>query len=163
MQGADFPVPPAPSASAALSPAEAAKNVPPEFAGRSAPEAKNPFAHLCTADFQLEIISDVAPGKNVAQAALNQAFIAKAAEVKIAEDMKPQKIKAIKYLARIGCGCYDLDGSITQAMVEALGDCTEDVRLQTIKALEGVADKEKCDKCQERSCCDEKILLKLAD
>ena len=32
--------------------------------------------------------------------------IKKAAEVKMAEDLKKQKIKAVKYLAGIGCGCY---------------------------------------------------------
>src|SRR5688572_25487533 len=39
--------------------------------------------------------------------------IKKAAEIKQAEDLKKQKIKAIKYLASIGCGCYNRDGSIT--------------------------------------------------
>ncbi|MFM2097065.1 MAG: hypothetical protein RIS70_4189, partial [Planctomycetota bacterium] len=36
--------------------------------------------------------------------------IKKAAEIKKEEDLAKQKIKAVKYLASIGCGCYNRDG-----------------------------------------------------
>lgn len=90
------------------------------------------------------------------------AVVRKGAEVKIAEDLKRQKIKAIKYLASIGCGCYDLDGSITQAMVEALGDCTEDVRLAAVQAIGEAAEGKCCANCGQSCCCKEPIVKKLA-
>ncbi|MCH5377982.1 MAG: hypothetical protein JJ992_28830, partial [Planctomycetes bacterium] len=86
-----------------------------------------------------------------------------AAEVKQAEDLAPQKIKAIKYLAEIGCGCYDKDGKITQAMVAAMQDCTEDVRMAAVEAIAGGAEGECCSNCNQRSCCNEKIAQQLAE
>jgi hypothetical protein len=86
-----------------------------------------------------------------------------AAKVKIQEDLAPQKIKAVKYLVKMGCGCYNDDGAITQALVEALDDCTPDVREATIKALTEVAEDEVCTKCGTKKCCEEEILMKLAE
>ncbi len=89
--------------------------------------------------------------------------IKKAAEVKAAEDLKPQKIKAIRYLASIGCGCYDTDGSITDALVAATDDCTEDVRLVAVRAIGRAAeDQGCCNQCGMTCCCNEKILKRLA-
>ena len=90
------------------------------------------------------------------------AAIKKAAEVKQAEDLKKQKIKAVKYLASIGCGCYDVDGGVTDAMVASMGDCTEDVRYETIKAIADAADGECCSKCGKVCCCNKDVLLQLA-
>ena len=89
--------------------------------------------------------------------------IKKAAEVKQAEDLKKQKIKAVKYLASIGCGCYDIDGGVTEAMVAAMGDCTEDVRLETVKAIADAAGEGCCSKCGSVCCCNKDILTKLAE
>ncbi len=89
--------------------------------------------------------------------------IKKAAEVKQAEDLAPQKIKAVKYLAEIGCGCHNIDNSITDALVAAMGDCTEDVRLATIEAMADAAESGRCEKCYEKSCCSEDISKKLAE
>ncbi len=58
-----------------------------------------------------------------------------AAEMKQAEDLAEQKIKALKYLGLIGCGCYDKDGEMSKAFLEALHDCTPCVRLAAIEAL----------------------------
>jgi hypothetical protein len=91
------------------------------------------------------------------------AAIKKAAELKTAEDMKKQKIKAVKYLASIGCGCYDIDGGVTEAMVAAMGDCTEDVRLETVKAIADAAGDGCCSKCGSVCCCNKDILMKLAE
>lgn len=86
-----------------------------------------------------------------------------AAEVKQAEDAAPQKIKGIKYLAQVGCGCYDKDGNkVTKAMIAGLNDCTEDVRLATVEAIAEAAAGNACPACSQRSCCNEDITLQLA-
>ncbi len=86
-----------------------------------------------------------------------------AAEIKTAEDMKQQKIKAIKYLATIGCGCYDKDGKITDAILAATDDCTPDVRMAAIEAIEAAASGECCRKCGSTSCCNEKVNKRLSE
>jgi hypothetical protein len=85
-----------------------------------------------------------------------------AAEIKQAEDLKPQKIKAIKYLATIGCGCYDKDKKVTKALLAAMDDCTEDVRLAAVQAISTAAAGEYCSQCKERSCCNEEIVAQLS-
>lgn len=90
------------------------------------------------------------------------AAIKRAAEIKKAEDLKPQKIKAIKYLASIGCGCYDKDGSVTDALVAAAEDCTEDVRLATMQQIHSAATGKCCSNCGQVCCCNDKMLKKLA-
>jgi hypothetical protein len=85
-----------------------------------------------------------------------------AAEIKQAEDLKPQKIKAIKYLAQIGCGCYDKDEKVTGALLAAMDDCTEEVRLAAVEAIATAASGEYCTHCKERSCCNEKIVAQLS-
>jgi hypothetical protein len=89
------------------------------------------------------------------------AAIKKAAEVKQAEDLKKQKIKAIRYLASIGCGCYNRDGSITDAMLKAMDDCTEEVRWAAVTAISEAATGEMCANCKQKSCCSEEISKKL--
>ena len=87
----------------------------------------------------------------------------KAAEVKVAEDLKKQKIKAIRYLTEIGCGCYDTDGSITEAILAVSDDCTEEVRLATVQAIGDAASRACCSNCGETCCCNKKVLLRLAE
>lgn len=89
--------------------------------------------------------------------------IKRAAQVKQEEDLKPQKIKAIKYLAKVGCGCYDKDGSISKAMVAAMDDCTEDVRLAAVEAINTAGRGEQCENCKQKSCCNEEVVKKLAE
>ena len=100
----------------------------------------------------------IADPKNLASA---DPAIKKVAEVKMAEDLKPQKIKAVKYLASIGCGCYNRDGAITDALLKSMDDCTEEVRLQTVWAISEAAAGEACANCKMRSCCSEEISNKL--
>jgi hypothetical protein len=88
--------------------------------------------------------------------------IKKAAEVKTAEDLKKQKIKAIKFLAGMGCGCYDADGGVTAALVASLNDCTEDVRMATIDALVEAAEQGACASCGQGCCCKKELLIALA-
>lgn len=90
------------------------------------------------------------------------AAIKRAAEIKKAEDLKPQKLKAIKYLASIGCGCYDKDGSVTDALVAAAEDCTEEVRLATMQQVQAAATGKCCNNCGQVCCCNDKMLKKLA-
>jgi hypothetical protein len=87
--------------------------------------------------------------------------IKKAAEIKTAEDEAPQKIKAIKYLATVGCGCYNEDGQITEAFLAALDDCTEEVRYQTVLAIEDASTMH-CETCNQNCCCNEDLTKKLA-
>jgi hypothetical protein len=87
--------------------------------------------------------------------------IKKAAEVKKEEDLAKQKIKAVKYLTQIGCGCYNRDGSITDALLKALDDCTEEVRYETVLAITEAANGEACENCKNKSCCSEEISNKL--
>lgn len=89
--------------------------------------------------------------------------IKKAAKVKVAEDLKPQKIKAIKYLTSIGCGCYDKDSEVTDALIASAEDCTEDVRLATMQGIQSAAANKCCSNCGQVCCCNEKMLKKLAE
>lgn len=86
-----------------------------------------------------------------------------AAEIKAAEEMKAQKVKAIKYLASMGCGCYDKDDKITDALLAATDDCTPDVRMAAIEAFEDAANGEQCRKCGSTSCCSEKVTKRLSE
>jgi hypothetical protein len=90
-------------------------------------------------------------------------IIKKAAEVKMAEDAKKQKIKAIKYLTSIGCACYDTDDSITKALIGASDDCTEEVRLATLQAVKEAAEKQCCANCGTTCCCKEELVMRLAE
>jgi hypothetical protein len=89
----------------------------------------------------------------------NNPAIKKAAEIKMQEDLAKQKIKAIKYLAKLGCDkCY---GGVKEAMMAALDDCTEQVRYEAAKAI-GEAAVQHCDVCSRQCCCDEELTKKLA-
>ena len=83
---------------------------------------------------------------------------AAAAGAKADEDAAPQKIKAIRYLATLGCaGCYP---GIEDALLESLDDCTEEVRWEAAKALRELSGKP-CALCKTKSCCSPKVLKKL--
>jgi hypothetical protein len=81
-----------------------------------------------------------------------------AAEAKAEEDKAPQKAKAIRYLASLGCGeCYP---DTEDAFLDALEDCTELVRYETVMGLRSSAG-DPCQRCRENSCCSPKLLKKL--
>ncbi len=82
-----------------------------------------------------------------------------AAEVKQQEDLKPQKIKAIKYLAQIACGCYP---GVKEALLAALDDCTEEVRYEAAVAFCKAAGNP-CSLCNRATCCDQTVRDKLRD
>lgn len=66
-------------------------------------------------------------------------MIQAAAKIKQAEDMKKQKIKALKFLGDMNCGCYNKDGKVEAAFLEAIEDCDPDVRMAAIRALTDAA------------------------
>lgn len=91
-------------------------------------------------------------------------MIQTAAKIKQDKDLQKQKIKALKYLAEINCGCDNKDSKVEAAFLEALDDCDPKVKKQAIESLSEAAGK--CSKCRtgcEITCCTEKILKKLDD
>jgi hypothetical protein len=83
-----------------------------------------------------------------------------AAEVKADEDAAPQKIKALRYLATVGCtDCYP---DIEKAMRAALDDCTESVRYEAVKAIRKTAG-DPCQACLATRCCKPEILKRLRE
>jgi hypothetical protein len=86
-----------------------------------------------------------------------------AAKIKQEQDLKKQKIKALKYLADINCGCYNKDGIVEAAFLEALADCDPDIRTAAIEGLSKAAGNCKCKTGCETTCCTKKIYEKLLD
>jgi len=87
-----------------------------------------------------------------------------AAKIKTDQDLKKQKIKAIKFLAEVNCGCYNKDDAVAKAFLAALEDCDPDVRTAAIEGLSTAAGN--CSKCRsgcETTCCTEEILKKVQD
>lgn len=140
--------------------------------GCKAPENPRPFAEWLPKDgrvnkdgcepwdertFPLRRIADEANAESDVPA------IKAAAEIKQQEDLAPQKIKAIRYLATIGCGCYDADGKVTDALLAAMDDCTEEVRLITVQTIHCMALEGTCQYCEQANCCNKQILEKLSD
>lgn len=82
-----------------------------------------------------------------------------AAKIKQDQDLAPQKIKAIKYLGCVGCGCYP---GVKEALVAALDDCTEAVRYEAALAL-CRASGNPCNRCENRGCCNAAVMNKLQD
>ncbi|MFO1064925.1 MAG: hypothetical protein U0892_13755 [Pirellulales bacterium] len=56
-------------------------------------------------------------------------MIKAAAKIKADQDLKKQKIKALKFLAEVSCGCYNKDKAVEKAFLAALEDCDPDVKL----------------------------------
>jgi hypothetical protein len=82
--------------------------------------------------------------------------IKEAAKIKKEEDLKKQKIKAIKYLGTVGCGCYP---GVREALLAALDDCTEEVRLEAAIAFCEAAGN-RCNRCED-GCCNAEVMQKL--
>jgi len=87
-----------------------------------------------------------------------------AAKIKQDQDMKKQKLKAIKFLAEVGCGCYNKDDQVSKALLEALNDCDPDVKKATIEAIsQNAAGCKKCSTGCEVTCCSADIVKKLEE
>ena len=90
-----------------------------------------------------------------------------AALIKQQEDLVPQKIKAVRYLAKIGCpGNTERAALVTDAFLSALTDPNERVRYETVQAIQDTVRRRgggNCSECGTTCCCNEKILKALAD
>ena len=86
-----------------------------------------------------------------------------AALIKQDQDLAPQKIKAIKYLATQCCCCDKYKGTPADpklALMASLDDCTEQVRYAAAQALCECAG-DPCEVCHRCGCCDPQIMNKL--
>ncbi len=83
-----------------------------------------------------------------------------AAEAKAEADQAPQKAKAIRYLASLGCGkCYP---DTEKALLAAMEDCNEQIRYEAVAGLrKSIGDQ--CGCCRQDSCCTPKLVQKLYD
>ena len=91
-------------------------------------------------------------------------MIKTAAKIKADQDMKKQKIKAIKFLAEVNCGCYNKDDKVAKAFLAGLEDCDPEVRQAAVEGLTTAAGN--CSRCRnqcEPNCCTEEILKKVQD
>jgi hypothetical protein len=110
----------------------------------------------------LKPIADKANLEKMPNGAEKPKAIKTAAEIKQQEDLKKQKIKGLKYLAKIGCGCYP---GVAEAIMEAMDpakECTEEVRYQAVQAVIDAAD-EPCAGCGQNGCCSEDLIKKMAE
>lgn len=74
------------------------------------------------------------------------------------EDLAPQKIAALKYLARLGCaGCYP---GVEEAILASLEDCNEGVRFAAAMAVFD-STRRPCHSCRSGSCCTPKLRKQL--
>ena len=100
-----------------------------------------------------------------------------AAQIKLAEELAPQKIKALKYLGTIGCGCYNKKNAdlVEGALLESLDDCTPAVRKEALNVIMMQVQSGGCNQCacscvttcgpscNSKSCCSPKIYKKLEE
>jgi hypothetical protein len=85
-----------------------------------------------------------------------------AAEIKKAEDEARQKIKALRYLAKVGCGCRP---GVAEALMDAIdpkAECTEEVRYVAAQAITETIGNQ-CDTCNTNSCCTPELMEKMAE
>ncbi|HTN74910.1 MAG TPA: peptidylprolyl isomerase [Pirellulaceae bacterium] len=81
-----------------------------------------------------------------------------AAEAKAFEDGAAQKVKALRYLAKLGC--TDCFPDIEKAILAALDDCSEIVRYEAVLAVRTLAGGP-CSACKANSCCTPAITKRL--
>ncbi len=101
-------------------------------------------------------------------------MIQAAAKMKNDQDLAPQKLKALRYICSIGCSCYNKKSAdmVTNALMEAMEDCTLSVRKAAIQAvLANASGQSPCScsaegpSCNAKSCCSpklQKLLKKIA-
>jgi hypothetical protein len=88
-----------------------------------------------------------------------------AAEIKKDKDLKQQKIKALKYLASVGCVCPTEKDKVAEALLQGLNDCDCEVRQAAMEAI--CAAIKNCGPCNSAgcgsSCCTKAIQDKLQE
>lgn len=128
------------------------------FAQKTIAELQQLFPKLATLNPELEATPPVLSLNDPSNLESDNPAIKAAAEVKLEEDAKPQKIKAIRYLGTLGCrGCYP---KVEEALLAALDDCTEDVRYEAVRQMSGTAGSA-CHYCKSSSCCSKKVRERL--
>lgn len=112
---------------------------------------------------QLEKKPPLLPISDPQNLASENPLLKNAAEIKKDKDLKPQKIKALKYLATVGCVCPSEADKVEQALLQGLNDCDCEVRLAAMEAI--CAAIKTCGPCGTNpcgsSCCTEAIRKKL--
>lgn len=82
-----------------------------------------------------------------------------AAAIQQDEEKAAAKVKALRYLAEHGCGCYP---GVEEAFLAAFDDCTEEVRYEAAKGLRSLAG-HPCAVCTSSNCCSEAVRKKLQE
>lgn len=112
---------------------------------------------------QLEKKPPLLPISDPQNLASENPLLKNAAEIKKDKDLKPQKIKALKYLASVGCVCPSEKDKVEEALLQGLNDCDCEVRLAAMEAI--CAAIQSCGPCGLNpcgsSCCTEAIRKKL--
>lgn len=110
-------------------------------------------------------VLSIADPKNLEEGAPE--MLKAAAQIKMDQDLAPQKIKALRYICSIGCSCYNKQtaGLIEKVLVEAMQDCTVDVRLAAMQVvLANAGNKCACSgQGQCETCCSEGVVKKLQE
>ena len=114
---------------------------------------------------QLEKKPPLLPISDPQNLASENPLLKNAAEIKKDKDLKPQKIKALKYLASVGCVCPSEKDKVEEALLQGLADCDCEVRLAALEAI--CAAIQTCGPCGTNpcgsSCCTEAIRKKLEE
>ena len=76
------------------------------------------------------------------EAAAENPLLNAAAKAKVANDLAPQKIKALKYISSLGCGCPKQP--FVDAILDGLKDCVCEVRMEAIRAVMTSAERSGC-------------------
>jgi hypothetical protein len=112
---------------------------------------------------QLEKKPPLLPISDPQNLASDNPLLKNAAEIKKDKDLKPQKIKALKYLASVGCVCPSEKDKVEEALLQGLNDCDCEVRQAALEAI--CAAIKTCGPCGINpcgsSCCTEAIRKKL--
>ena len=82
-----------------------------------------------------------------------------AAKIKTDQDLKDQKLKAVKYLATVCCNCDNYSKDVKDGLLSAMEDCSAEVRYEAVVAFCQCAGSV-CSSCSG-TCCDEDIVKKL--
>jgi hypothetical protein len=86
--------------------------------------------------------------------------VRKAAQIKQAEDMAPQKIKALRYLASIGCRDPEVADALSKSM-DIQHERVERVRYAAVQAIIDSAG-DQCAHCNTDTCCTRELLETMA-
>ena len=84
-----------------------------------------------------------------------------AAKIKMDKCLKLEKIKSLKYLGKVGCGCKGKEFKVSEALLAGMADCDEDVRKAAVDAVCKTISNSQCEVCNKNGCCNIAISAKL--